>query len=115
MHELSVCMSILEQVEAIASERAATRVTGIELTIGPLSGVEAELLRNAYPIAAAGTVAEQAELVIRESDIIVCCGDCGAETTALANRLTCGDCGAWRTTVVSGDEMLLQRLELESA
>ena len=106
-------MSLLEQVGAIAEERAATRVTRIELDIGPLSGVEADLLRNAYPIAAAGTLAETAELLIHEADIIVRCSECEAETRAIANRLVCGQCGDFRTRVISGDEMILRRLELE--
>ena len=114
MHELSVCMSLLEQVSALASERSAKNVVKIELDIGPLSGVEAELLRNAYPIAAADTIAESAELVIHEVDIVVRCSDCDAETAAVPNRLVCGSCGSIRTQVVSGDEMILKRLELEA-
>ena len=114
MHELSVCMSLLEQVTAIASERSAASVVKIELDIGPLSGVEAELLRNAYPIAAAGTIAETADLIIHEADIVVRCSDCGAETAAVPNRLVCGACGEFRTQVISGDEMILKRLEIEA-
>jgi len=114
MHELSVCLSLLEQVAAIAAERSAVSVVKIELDIGPLSGVEADLLRNAYPIAAAGTIAETAELIIHEDDIVVRCTDCGAETPAVANRLVCGACGDYRTQVVSGDAMILKSLELEA-
>lgn len=114
MHELSVCMSLLEQVAAIAEERSATNVTKIELNIGPLSGVESELLRNAYPIAAAGTVAENAELIIHDAAIIVSCSQCGAESPAKPNRLICGECGDFRTRVISGDELILKSLELES-
>ena len=106
-------MSLLEQVGAIAGERDATRVTRIELDIGPLSGVEADLLRNAYPIAAAGTLAEDAELLIHAADIIVRCSECGVESRATANRLVCGECGDFRTRVISGDELILRRLELE--
>lgn len=114
MHELSVCLSLLQQVDAIARERGATRVTRIELKIGPLSGVEADLLRNAYPLAAAGTVAEHAELQISAAPVAVRCSICGAETEAQANRLLCGSCGDFRTTVISGDEMILQRVELDT-
>lgn len=113
MHELSVCMSLLEQVTAIARDRAAVKVTRIELDVGPLSGVEADLLRSAYPIAAAGTIAENAELLIHEADIVVRCNQCQAETGARPNRLVCGACGDFRTSIVSGDEMILRRLELE--
>lgn len=107
-------MSLLDQVAAIAAERDAATVIRIELDIGPLSGVESELLANAYPIAAAGTIAEQAELVIRDIGIVVQCSRCGAETSATPNRLVCGSCGDFRTRIVSGDEMILKRVEIEA-
>ena len=114
MHELSICLSILDQVRSIAAERNADRVQRIELRIGPLSGVEADLLRSAWPMASAGTIAVDADLLIDEADIVVRCSTCDAETPAIANRLVCGECGDFRTTVISGDEMILQRVELES-
>jgi hydrogenase nickel incorporation protein HypA/HybF len=113
MHELSVCLSLLREVERIARENNAGRVTRIAVTVGPLSGVEADLLRNAYPLAVAGTIAEDAELHIDVSGIIVKCSQCGAESPAKANRLLCGECGDYRTRLVSGDEMVLQSLELD--
>jgi hydrogenase nickel incorporation protein HypA/HybF len=115
MHELSVCLALIEQVQRIAAERSAARVSRIVLQVGPLSGVEADLLRNAYPLAAAGTAAEDADLVIEAAAIVVSCGECGAESAASANRLLCASCGGYRTRVVSGDEMILKSLELEKA
>jgi hydrogenase nickel incorporation protein HypA/HybF len=113
MHELSVCMSLLDQVEAIARERGAGKVTRVELRVGPLSGVETDLLRNAYPLAAAGTIAEDAELVIENAAVVVRCTQCGAESNAEVNHLLCTSCGDFRTTVISGDELILQRVELD--
>lgn len=107
-------MALLEQVEAIAAERTAARVTRIELDIGPLSGIEPELLRNAYPIAAAGTVAESAELAINGTSVVVRCTVCGAESEVTHNRLVCAACGDFRTRIASGDEMILRSVELES-
>jgi hydrogenase nickel incorporation protein HypA/HybF len=115
MHELSVCHALLTQVERIALERGAQQVTGIVLRLGPLSGVEPDLLRRAYPLAAAGSIAEQARLDIQAADVVVHCSQCGQETAATANRLLCGQCGDFRTRLVSGDEMILQSLELETA
>ncbi|MGB5492147.1 MAG: hydrogenase maturation nickel metallochaperone HypA [Woeseiaceae bacterium] len=113
MHELSVCLSLMQQVENIARERDASRVTKIVLAIGPLSGVEAELLRHAYPMAAAGSIAENAELVMETSPIVVRCSQCDVETTVAPNKLLCGSCGDFRTRVVSGDELTLMRVELD--
>ncbi|WP_462322155.1 hydrogenase maturation nickel metallochaperone HypA/HybF [Halochromatium sp.] len=109
MHELSVCMSLLEQVERIAQEHGAERVL---LRIGPLSGVEAPLLANAYPLAAAGTIAEHARLDMEPAPVRVHCVDCGAESEATPNQLLCASCGSYHTKLTSGDEMLLASLEM---
>jgi len=114
MHELSVCLSLLQQVETIAAERNASRVTAITLNIGPLSGVEPDLLKNAYPLAAAGTLAEQAELIVEIADVVVRCSQCDSETTVPPNKLLCGTCGDLRTQLISGDEMTLMRVELDT-
>lgn len=111
MHELSVCLSLLQQVERIAHERNANVVERIVLKIGPLSGIEPQLLRNAYPLAATGTVAQDAELVISDAKIVVHCSECGAESQVPPNRLLCSQCGDFRTRLVSGDEMILQSVE----
>lgn len=116
MHELSVCNALLEQVESIARDHHAVRVDRIVLQVGPLSGVEIPLLRHAYPLAATGTVAENAELIVEALPVKVRCSQCGAESEVEANRLLCRHCGDFRTNLLSGDEMLLASLELiESA
>jgi len=107
-----VCQSLLDQVQRIAADHGADQVERILLRIGPLSGVDAQLLRNAYPLAAVGTIAEGAVLDIEPAPVRVHCLTCGAETEATPNRLLCGACGDWHTRLVSGDEMLLANLEL---
>ncbi|WPL19568.1 Hydrogenase/urease nickel incorporation protein HypA [Thiorhodovibrio winogradskyi] len=113
MHELSICLSLLDQVKAIAAEHRARGVTLIRLRIGPLSGVEPQLLANAYPLAAAGTIAEHARLAIDSAAVRVRCRDCGADSEASPNRLLCAACGSYRTELIAGDEMLLASLELD--
>ena len=115
MHELAICQSLMDQVESIALERNAQSVTSIVIAMGPLSGVEAQLLKNAYPIASSGTVAEDAELIIEHLPVRVKCTQCGSESDALPNKLLCKQCGDWRTTLVSGDEMMLMSVELVKA
>jgi hydrogenase nickel incorporation protein HypA/HybF len=105
-------MALMDQVTAIARQHGARRVERIELRVGPLSGIDVPALRQAYPLAAAGTVAEEATLAFEPAPVRVRCTRCGAETDAAANRLLCGECGDFRTQLVSGDEMLLLRLEL---
>lgn len=103
----------MHQVGQVAERERASRVTSITLQIGPLSGVEAQLLRDAFPIAAAGSIADGAQLLIESMPVMVECTQCGAHSEVAVNRLVCGQCGDWRTRLVSGDEMLLKSLELE--
>jgi len=115
MHELAICQSLINQLEAIASERNARSISLIVVGIGPLSGVEAQLLKNAYPVASAGTVADNAEIVIKQLPVKVQCSECGCESETKPNKLICKNCGNWRTTLISGDELLLLSVELETA
>lgn len=113
MHELSICQSIIEQVKNIAADNNALAVTKIIIQIGPLSGVEAPLLQHAFPIASAGTIAQNAQLETQLLPIRIRCNLCGNENEAVINKLLCSVCGSWQTSLLSGDEMLLSSIELE--
>jgi hydrogenase nickel incorporation protein HypA/HybF len=113
MHELAICQALIVQIEDIAGKRPG-RVRQVRLGIGPLAGVEPRLLADAYPLVCAGTIAEGSQLEIEETDIRVRCRVCGAETMATPNRLICGTCGDWHTDLLTGDELLLLRIELET-
>ncbi len=72
-------------------------------------------MQNAFPIAAAGTVAGNATLHLEASPIRVRCESCGEESEVTANRLVCRECGDWHTTLLSGDELILQRVVMGEA
>jgi hydrogenase nickel incorporation protein HypA/HybF len=112
MHELSVCQALVQQLESVSAANGGGRVELVRLRIGPLSGVEAALLRHAFPLAAAGSIAADAELVIETAAVEVQCADCGARSPAAANRMLCGACNGYRVRAVSGHEMLLESVEL---
>lgn len=114
MHELSVCQALVRQLRDIAREQRAARITRVVVQIGPLSGVEPELLRHAYPVASAGSPAADAALILEALPIRIHCESCGADSDAAANRLLCGACGDYRTRLISGDELLLVSVELEA-
>ena len=113
MHELAICQALITQVEDIAVQRTAW-VRQVRIGVGPLSGIEPQLLESAYPLACAGTWAEGSQLNIEHIDVRVRCRGCGAETMAAPNRLVCGACGDWHTDLLAGDELLLLRVELET-
>ena len=114
MHELAVAQALVEQVDAVINQHQASSAALIRVRIGPLAGVVPELLASAFPLAAAGSRMEHAQLEFSHAPIKVHCQTCGADTEAAMNRLICGDCGDWRTQILSGDELLLESVELET-
>ena len=102
----------MSQVNEIAFQNQASAVESITLRIGPLSGVEAPLLKQAFPFVAAQTIAENAELIIEELPVVILCKQCGSRSNVVPNKLICSQCGDYHTQLISGDEMLLASVEL---
>jgi hydrogenase nickel incorporation protein HypA/HybF len=115
MHELSLCEDLMDQVLTIAKAHHAEKVVRIIVRIGPLSGVESLLLESAFSISRAGTLAEEAEFLTEVLPIRILCNSCGVESEAVVNNLVCGSCGGYNTKLLSGDELILARVELENA
>ncbi|MCB1378075.1 MAG: hydrogenase maturation nickel metallochaperone HypA [Alphaproteobacteria bacterium] len=112
MHELAVCERLIEKVSALAVEHQAARVTRIVLQVGPLSGIEAIQLAQAFSIARCGTVAQEAELEIQTSPIVVFCPRCDIETEAAVNYMLCARCGGWQVEIKSGTELILKSMQM---
>ena len=89
MHELAICQALVSQVEAIAAQRTAL-VRQVRVGIGPLSGIEPQLLESAYPLACAGTRAEGSQLEIQKTEVRVRC------------QLWCRDRGTTKSSRVWG-------------
>ena len=111
MHELSVCQALVTQVEELAHRERVQQVERVLIGVGPLSGVEPQLLQQAYPLATAGTLAAGSELEIEDRPVRVHCPQCEKDSDATANRLLCAHCGDWRTSLISGDELMLLQVE----
>jgi hydrogenase nickel incorporation protein HypA/HybF len=112
MHELSICRALIGELDALAARHRARGILSVRLRVGPLSGVEPSLLRSAFPFVSAGTCAEGAALVIDQTPLRVACDACGAQGDARPGLLRCEACGDWRTRLVSGDELVLESVQL---
>ena len=113
MHELSLCEDLLSQVSILARQHQAHSVHSITVNIGALSGVEPMLLESAFAIGRVGTIAEQARLILEPVPARVRCGRCGIDAEVPANRLICPSCRSTDTSLLSGDELILARVELD--
>jgi hydrogenase nickel incorporation protein HypA/HybF len=110
MHELSIAKAVVAIAERHARGR---RVTKVELKVGHLRQVVPSALEFAFELVAAGTPVEGAELEIEELRAVARCCACGAETVLERFPLLCGTCGGSEIALTSGEELLVESLELE--
>jgi hydrogenase nickel incorporation protein HypA/HybF len=68
MHELSLVRGLVQQIDALAGQNAASRVTVIRLKLGPLAHIEPGHLREHFVEAARGTLAATARLEIETTE-----------------------------------------------
>jgi hydrogenase nickel incorporation protein HypA/HybF len=68
MHEMSLLRGLLGQIETLARQNQARRVTVVRLKLGPLAHIEPAHLREHFLDAARGTIAESARLEIETTE-----------------------------------------------
>ena len=113
MHELSIALSLLEEIEDAARREGATRISRVRLRIGRMSGVARDALHFAWEMARDGTVAADAELHIEDVEVALYCARCRIERAPLAGAgLTCGTCGTIAPNVIRGRELELVAMEV---
>jgi hydrogenase nickel incorporation protein HypA/HybF len=115
MHELAISLALIDEAERVARAHGAQRIAHLRVLIGPLSGVDGELLARSYALARAGTLTAEATLEWSAAPISVCCEECGATSEVNVQRLLCRACGSWHTQLLSGTELTLQSVELIDA
>lgn len=111
MHEYGIVQSLLQRVEEEASRRGATTVERIRVRLGELSGVDGDLLREAYRVFRQRSVCAAAELEIVSAEAAWECSRCQGEVPR-GERLWCSQCEA-PARLLSGDEIVLERIEME--
>ena len=112
MHEYSIVQALLDRVDHEAVIHGASRVHRVRIAIGELSGVEVDLLRTAYDTIRCHTCCQDAHLEVRRVNARWACAKCDTEIPR-GHPLRCPECGG-RARLVSGDEILLDRIEMET-
>ena len=114
MHEFSIAARLVQLVEEHARKAGARRVVSVKVLAGRLTGVVPRLLKEAFEFCSEGTLAEGADLVIEEPPLRCRCKGCGAEYEPEGLSLRCPQCGAGNFEILSGRELLLERVEVEA-
>ena len=106
MHEMSVAMAVVEQIDDAARSSGGRAVASVRLRIGELAGVVGDALRFSFDLACRGTALEGAELAVESVPGRARCDDCGAQwPTGMPPLLCCTACGGASCELLAGREL----------
>ena len=112
MHELSICAAIAGTVRDHAGER---RVRTVNLRIGHFRQIVPETLAYCWEIHTRASDLEGCGLDVDYVPAVARCRSCGHEHTLDAPVLRCPGCDGIDVELLSGEEFLIQSIDLEEA
>lgn len=113
MHEMAVTQSILDIAVSEAEKHGATRVKEIKIKVGAYSGIVPQLIQEYYNLISAGTIAEQAKLIIDRVPVTVRCKTCGQVSEIEKNKYACPVCESIEIQLLTGREFYVDSLEVD--
>jgi hydrogenase nickel incorporation protein HypA/HybF len=108
MHELGIAQEI---VAIVAEHAGAARVTRVVLEIGQHALILPDSIRFCFDLCSEGTVAQGAELEIREVPGRARCRDCGRDVFLERPFGVC-ECGSADLQWLSGAEVKVKEMEI---
>ena len=113
MHELSVAISMIDEILEQSEGNAPLEVEAVHLKLGVFSGVDRNALLFAYELACDGTPLAGSRLVIETIPLVIFCERCGTNRTPPSvYELRCPACESPSQTIVSGREIEVAYLEV---
>jgi hydrogenase nickel incorporation protein HypA/HybF len=115
MHEIGYALDLIEHIEKAARDAGDAKVIRVKVKLGLEKGVRPENLRMAFDWAKKDTIAEDAELEIETVPITLHCTLCDHIHVTEEVLDECPHCGALGGEILSGDEFLIESVEMEEA
>jgi hydrogenase nickel incorporation protein HypA/HybF len=112
MHEMSLCLSMIDLVSERARAEGATRVLRIKLTIGALGNVEPQALAFCFESAAEGSSLEDAQLDIEVLPGVAWCFDCNKSVLIERRGDDCPSCHRGALRIDDGDQLQVTEMEI---
>ncbi|KGK85797.1 hydrogenase nickel incorporation protein HypA [Desulfosporosinus sp. HMP52] len=113
MHEMSLMGGVFEVIEQTISQHNVKKVIQVKLKVGELTNAEPDALQMAFEAYSKDTIAEGAELIIERVGVNALCMNCQSEFSVKSMFFLCPNCGNSNIKIISGEELLLESMEVE--
>lgn len=113
MHELSIVLSIIDEIDEQSETRDLHDIEVVHLKVGVFSGVDRDALLFAWELACEGTRLEDSRLDIETVPLVIHCAVCREDQTPTSlYQLCCPECNTPSGTIVTGRELEVVSLEV---
>lgn len=113
MHELSIVLSIMDEISEASETRGLREIEVVHLKVGVFSGVDRDALGFAWEIACQGTELEGAHLEMEAVPLVIHCEVCDRDARPPSSyQICCPDCGTPSEVIVMGRELEVVSLEV---
>jgi hydrogenase nickel incorporation protein HypA/HybF len=113
MHELSIAISMIDQILEESDNRGGLDVEAVHLRLGVFSGVDKDALSFAWELACEGSPLAGSRLAIETIPLVIYCEACGRNRNPPSvYQLSCPDCGSPGQKIVTGREIEIASLEV---
>ncbi|MFH1382306.1 MAG: hydrogenase maturation nickel metallochaperone HypA [Chloroflexota bacterium] len=113
MHELAITENILSIALEKAKAVPAKKITGINLTIGELTGVVADCVQLYFDILSKDTIAAGATLSFEQPAAQLRCRNCATTFVPKDLDWACPQCREQKVEIVSGRECYVSSIEVD--
>ncbi len=107
MHEMSIAMELMQQLESLAREHAADRIEQVAVAAGVMRQIVPEALQLAFRTAATATCAEGATLVLDIVSVLAECRLCGHRFEPEQDSFLCPHCRKADVAIIEGNDIIL--------
>lgn len=107
MHEMSIAIALVEQLEALASEHGIDRIESATVRAGILRQIVPEALDAAFAVAAQGTRADGAQLTVEVAPAVALCRCCARRFRPQLDCFLCPACGQADVELLEGNHIVL--------
>lgn len=114
MHELSLAQDIIDTVQQNVPKEEICLVKFVVIKVGAFAGVVTDSLKFSFQAITSGTELDGAELEIIDIPFLLKCNFCCKTTTNEFGMMICTGCGSGDTEVISGSELQVVEVKLES-
>jgi hydrogenase nickel incorporation protein HypA/HybF len=112
MHEVSIMAEAVRMAVESARAAGATRIIGLRLRVGRLSGVVPEAMHFAWEVVRAGTIAAEAGLEIKTIEAVAWCEQCRTEFESADLFTVCPHCQCPPAVLRHGRELEIEAVEI---